>query len=345
MFESKQTQKLIPREFSWHINHNLIFIDQPVGSGFSFTNSNKGYANNQNDTGRDLLNALHQFFLLFPKLQKNEFFISGESYAGKFVPAIGYAIHQENKRQVNGLDGQAMPKINLKGLIIGNGITDPLHQMIYADYLYQLGLIDMNGYREFRNYEKQQTDCILKRDFKCAHHVYNEMIHKRKTSLFRKLTGLKSVFNYVLARRYKNKSGNGNVNENKSTKMFNFFDFFRKCETKRAIHVGNNKFQDSNSRDKVKKHMFLDIMDSVADWVAELLSFYPILLYTGQLDILVGYPMTENYINHLKFAGAVEFEEARRRIWRVDDEMAGYVKQGGNLTMVLVRDAGEYRIK
>ena len=41
-----------------------------------------------------------------------------QSYAGKYVPAIGYKIHTENM-------GQPKVKINLKGLIIGDGLCDP----------------------------------------------------------------------------------------------------------------------------------------------------------------------------------------------------------------------------
>lgn len=46
--------------------------------------------------GRDLYTALVQFFRLFPRLQGRQFFITGESYAGKYVPALGHAIHHSN---------------------------------------------------------------------------------------------------------------------------------------------------------------------------------------------------------------------------------------------------------
>jgi vitellogenic carboxypeptidase-like protein len=51
--------------------------------GYSFTNSDDGYARNETVVGEDLYNALLQFFQLFPELQKNEFYVTGESYAGK----------------------------------------------------------------------------------------------------------------------------------------------------------------------------------------------------------------------------------------------------------------------
>ncbi|XP_031635893.1 venom serine carboxypeptidase-like [Contarinia nasturtii] len=314
--------KLISRTYSWHLNHNLIYIDNPVGTGFSFTDSDDGYAKNEKDVGENLLRALQQFFLLFPNLQKNAFFAAGESYAGKYVPAIGYAIYQDSKREDN--DPQK-PKINFKGLAIGNGFTDPIHQANYGDYLYQLGLIDSNGHAQFMQYQNQGIDCIKNRDFACAFDVFDKLLdgdQYPQGSLFKNLTGFNNYFNYLIT--------NGDDNNA-------IGNFLQKAVTRRSIHVGNNTFHVDN---KVEDFLRLDEMDSVADWVAELLSYYPILVYNGQLDIICAFPMTENYLKNLNFSGAEKYKTAKRYIWRVDNEVAGYVKHAGNLTEVLVRNAG-----
>lgn len=113
--------KLKRRKHSWHNDFNLIFIDNPAGTGFSFTQNEKGYATDQHVVGKDLLSALQQFFMLFPHLQKNDFFLSGESYAGKYVPGAGYAIHQCQEN--NGIECKSKPRINLKGLAVASGLT------------------------------------------------------------------------------------------------------------------------------------------------------------------------------------------------------------------------------
>lgn len=321
-------QKLIPRKYSWHLNHNLIYIDNPVGTGFSFTDSDDGYAKNEKDVGQNLLIALQQFFLLFPNLQKNEFFVTGESYGGKYVPAIGYAIYQDSKRET---EEPAKPKINLKGLAIGNGLSDPLHQFNYGDYLYQLGLIDSNGHEEFLKYQTKGLDCIKNRDFDCAFSVFDELLNMDQFqygSLFKNLTGFNVYFNYL---KTDNDDGDAVMG-----------DFLQKSETRRAIHVGSNEFHGLSGENKVEEHLKLDVMDSVADWIAELLSHYPIMVYNGQLDIIVAYPLTENYLKNLNFNGAAEYKTAKRYIWRVDKEIAGYAKHAGNLTEVLVRNAGKF---
>lgn len=194
--------------------------------------------------------------------------------------------------------------------------------------MYQLGLIDTNGRREFIKYENRQIDCLKTRDYECAYDAYGKIIHTHKDSLFSNLTGYKTTMNFL------------------QTELFHiaatFSDFIQKNETRRAIHVGKNHFTGLGDGNEVKKHLKLDLMHSVAPWVAELLSHYSFLIYNGQLDIIAAYPMTENYIKHLNFTGADQYRDAPRSIWRVDNEIAGYAKHGGKLTTVLIRNAGKF---
>ena len=62
----------------------MIYIDQPAGTGFSFTDDARGYASNQHDIARDLYEALSQFYKMFPEMLKSDFFVTGESYGGEY---------------------------------------------------------------------------------------------------------------------------------------------------------------------------------------------------------------------------------------------------------------------
>lgn len=143
-FEVVSESELRLRKETWSRPHNLLYIDNPVGTGFSFTSA--GYADNETKVGEDLYEGLQQFFKLFPKLQRNDFYISGESYAGKYIPAISHKILQKNPT--------AALKINLKGVAIGNGLSDPEHQLLYGERLFELGLIDEHTMKIFEEQEK-----------------------------------------------------------------------------------------------------------------------------------------------------------------------------------------------
>ena len=82
--------RLMPRDYRWTLLANMLYIDNPVGTGWSFTKSDDGYARNQDQVGKNLYEALLQFYQLFPRYQKSsDLYITGESYGGKYVPALG----------------------------------------------------------------------------------------------------------------------------------------------------------------------------------------------------------------------------------------------------------------
>ena len=70
------------REFSWSDSYNMLYMDQPVGAGFSFTDSQQGFANNEEDVAVDLYETLGQFFAVFPDMLQSDLYIAGEIYAG-----------------------------------------------------------------------------------------------------------------------------------------------------------------------------------------------------------------------------------------------------------------------
>lgn len=297
------------REYSWHRNFSVLYIDQPVGTGYSYTEGS--LVTNQTEVGEHLYSALTQFFQVFPEIRENPFYISGESYAGKYVPAIGHTIHQKNPN--------ASEKINLQGLIIGNGLSDPVNQFNYGALLYQLGLIDTNALNDFTEIQTVITDLIKEERYQEATYYWNEMLD----ILFYGNTGLNNIYNFL-------------TDEQDSPTDWQSYivnDLIRQ-----AIHVGNQEFVSVS--DPVYVQLYADITKSVADWVAELLSNYRVLIYNGQLDIIVAYVLTENYLLNLDFSAAADYKTASREIWSSGSHVVGYVKTAGNLTEVLVRNAG-----
>lgn len=69
---------------------------------------------------------------------------------------------------------------------------------------------------------------------------------------------------------------------------------------------------------------------------------YKVMIYSGNLDIIVGAPLTEGFMSKLDFNGSIAFHAAPRVPYKEvgSQEVAGYVKHAGNLTQVVVRGAG-----
>lgn len=174
--------------------------------------------------------ALLQFFTLFPHLQKNDFFITGESYAGKYVPAISYTIHQNNPN--------AKLKINLQGLSIGNGLSDPEHQLKYGVYLYQLGLIDVNTLKTVQDYEAQGVKYIQNKQFDKAFEIFDSLLNgdmNNHKSLFKNVTGFDNYFNYLYP-----------IDPLNAELEF-MSKYVQRADVRAAIHVGNTTFSDETN--------------------------------------------------------------------------------------------------
>nr|CAH7712729.1 unnamed protein product [Callosobruchus chinensis] len=294
-----------------HVGNNSFHTDQSVE------------VNLKNDVGEDLYNAMQQFFTLFPEIQKNDFFISGESYGGKYVPALGYTIMKKNPA--------AKLKINLQGLTIGNGWSDPESQLAYGygGYLYQIGLIDSNARKVFQDLEQEGVKFIQNKQFDKAFDIVDKILYgdlNNHTSVFKNVTGFDNYFNYL-------------YNKDPIDPEIDLLGaYVQRDDVRAAIHVGNNSF--NTEAETVEINLKNDVMQSIAPWISELLSNYRVLFYNGQLDIIVAYPLTENFLQNLKFSGSDQYKNAKRSPWYVGDDLAGYVKQCGNLTEVLVRNAG-----
>ncbi|XP_019248297.1 PREDICTED: serine carboxypeptidase-like 33 isoform X2 [Nicotiana attenuata] len=110
--------------YSWNKEANLLFLESPVGVGFSYTNTSSDLTSLDDDfAAEDAYNFLVNWLERFPEFKNREFFISGESYAGHYVPQLAELVYNRNK------DSKKYPYINLKGLIVGNPETND-----YYDY-------------------------------------------------------------------------------------------------------------------------------------------------------------------------------------------------------------------
>lgn len=112
-----------PNAFSWNNKANIVFLDQPAGTGFSYGEA--GDTDSSEDTiSTDLYHFMQELVKKHPQYHKNAFYLFGESYAGHFVPAAGHRIMKGNQAK----DGEY---IALAGIGVGNGLTDPLIQYPY----------------------------------------------------------------------------------------------------------------------------------------------------------------------------------------------------------------------
>jgi len=112
---SEDGTSLVRFNQSWASLANMLYIEAPVGVGFSYA-TDSAYACNDDQTAYDNRLAVQTFFSLFPEYNQHDLFITGESYGGIYVPTLAESILQATE---NGTYKGAP----LKGIAVGNGCT------------------------------------------------------------------------------------------------------------------------------------------------------------------------------------------------------------------------------
>eukprot|EP00054_Salpingoeca_dolichothecata_P027032 m.195908 g.195908 ORF g.195908 m.195908 type:complete len:439 (+) comp25839_c0_seq3:1515-2831(+) len=108
-------QQLYYNTYTWAKEANMLYLEAPAGVGFSYSDDPSEYHTNDTTTAIANHAALKTFFKLYPEYAKNDFYITGESYAGIYVPTLAYQIYLATQAHTN--------EINLRGIAVGNGCT------------------------------------------------------------------------------------------------------------------------------------------------------------------------------------------------------------------------------
>jgi vitellogenic carboxypeptidase-like protein len=308
-------KNLHPRNITWNSKYHLLFIDQPVGTGYSFTKSEQGYVHNEDEVARDLYAMLTQFFVVYHEYAQSPFYVTGESYGGKYVPAIVYKIHVENP--------EAKIKINLKGMAIGDGLIDPYNEWDYGSVMYQVGLIDERQLEYVNLQTRLARNAIELKQYLLAYALFGQILDEFYTNA----TGLNDIYDYLLTQ---------------SEPEFDYYvPWVTANENRRKIHVGNLTYNDG---DAVGQALANDVMQSIVGKVAIIANNnYKILIYNGLLDIIIASSLTMDWVDKMEWQYANELRSAERKIWKVKDddkEVAGYIKQSHSFFLAWVRNAG-----
>ncbi|XP_043703637.1 serine carboxypeptidase-like 25 [Telopea speciosissima] len=129
-------------KFSWNTVANLLFIESPAGVGFSYTNTSSDF-NTSGDTrtAKEALKFVIRWLDRFPHYKQREIYLTGESFAGHYVPQLAKEIMTYNSR--------TKFFINLKGIMVGNAVIDKYYDTLgTVDYWLSHALISDETYKQ-----------------------------------------------------------------------------------------------------------------------------------------------------------------------------------------------------
>ncbi|KAJ4795079.1 Carboxypeptidase [Rhynchospora pubera] len=148
-FESGGSTGSLPKlhlnPYSWSKVSNIIYLDSPAGVGLSYSNTTSDYNTGDLKTASDSHTFLLKWFQLYPEFLQNPFYITGESYAGVYVPTLSYEV-------AKGIQVGAKPILNFKGYMVGNGVCDTVYDGdALVPFVHGMGLISEDLFQEVHN--------------------------------------------------------------------------------------------------------------------------------------------------------------------------------------------------
>lgn len=125
--------------FAWNEETHVLFVEQPIRTGFSHAAQNARKIHNEAQVSEDFYSFMKSFLTVFADMQSADVYITGESYAGMYIPYMAQYVlkHQSKQHLLGGIN------IRLKGVAIGNGAIDPIQDLSYSEYAYSHGLIPL----------------------------------------------------------------------------------------------------------------------------------------------------------------------------------------------------------
>uniref|UniRef100_A0A2N9G027 Carboxypeptidase n=1 Tax=Fagus sylvatica TaxID=28930 RepID=A0A2N9G027_FAGSY len=115
--------------------------------------------------------------------------------------------------------------------------------------------------------------------------------------------------------------------------------FLSKKEVKKALGLKDWMIYDVCNND-VAAALHDDFMKSVKFMVEFLVKKSKVLLYQGHFDLRDSVVSTKAWVKTIKWEGLSQFLMAKRKVWRVNGDLSGYVQKWGNLSHVVVLGAG-----
>ncbi|XP_022765464.1 serine carboxypeptidase 3-like isoform X2 [Durio zibethinus] len=322
-FTISDNMSLVWNEFGWDKASNLLYVDQPIGTGFSYSSDRRDIRHNEEEVSNDLYDFLQAFFAEHPEFSENGFYITGESYAGHYIPAFAARVYRGNKAK----DGI---HINLKGFAIGNGLTDPAIQYkAYTDYALDMGVIKKTDYDRINKLvpvcEMGIKLCGTDGTISCmaSYFVCN--------TIFNGIMALAGDTNYYDIR----KKCEGSLCYDFS----NMETFLNKKSVRDALGVGNIDFVSCSPT--VYQAMMVDWMRNLEVGIPALLEDgIKLLVYAGEYDLICNWLGNSRWVHAMQWSGQKEFVASPEVPFVVNGSEAGVLKTHGPLGFLKVHDAG-----
>lgn len=314
--------------YSWTESANMLYIDQPIGVGYSYGTTN---VKTSSEAAISVYNALQLFYSdnKYKKFIGRDFAIWTESYGGHYGPIMADYFVQMNQNVSQ--SGNFL--IPVKTLGIGNGIVSPLIQ--YPYYM---------DYAKSNPYQQLVTDDIIAN----ATRMYNQEGGCKEL-----ITLCQTTFDPLRcsnAQAFCNNNILGVLNGERDVYDVRALDPNPYPPDLEPI-LSQKSFQESigaeanwtQSNEDVYDNFFKggDWMMSSAPHLERLINLgVRTLIFDGDADYILNYMGVEAMVDSLNTTFSEQYKQEQFSDWFVDGQKAGIYKNAGTFSYLRVFGAG-----
>ncbi|XP_040362344.1 serine carboxypeptidase-like 51 isoform X2 [Rosa chinensis] len=341
---------LKPRNSTWLQKADLLFVDSPVGTGFSFVEDNALFVKNDVEAATDLTTLLKELFNRNESLQKSPLFIVAESYGGKFAVTLGLSALKAIE--------EGTLKLRLGGVALGDSWISPEDFVLsWGPLLKDVSRIDDNSLEKSNSVAqliKQQIKdgklgdatnswVLLESLIRSGSNdvdFYNFLLDSGMDPLSSVTTtevniALKKYTRYLNSLRRPSLAPGGNGD----------LDTLMNGVIKRKLKIIPNNVTWGMQSDNVFEAMIGDFMRPRIDEVDQLLAKgVNVTVYNGQVDLICATKGTEAWVEKLKWDGLQQFlNKSRTPLYCGNDRFTGgFTRAYKNLHFYWILGAGHF---
>ncbi|GMH60230.1 hypothetical protein TrST_g4489 [Triparma strigata] len=336
--------KLQDRCFTICRKASCLFLDSPVGTGYSFQGDpdvdvdEVEFTRTSAETAEQAVDVLAQFLELFPEHKASPYYIQGLSYAGHYVPHMGRAVLDKLK----GLD--------LRGVNVGDPAMDHAREVVeYPNVFKTFGFVDDLEFQALSRMMLESKRLAESGDCVGAFTVWNKVFNDDGGS------SCEPHCEFL----YETWTGSGNTEHALIDEQPKEFDYFRKWLKvdghEEEIHVaGSPAAGDSGASLSEGGEMYStmvesgDFCENTTPIFAELVkSGVDVVISAGNMDVLLGPAMVgeaiKGVVESLGEGALEEFAGSEKQIWRVEGKVVGFakcIKREGYFCYVVMNNSG-----
>jgi len=323
-FRVKKDGSLSINKYGWFYDADLLFVDQPVGTGFSFPT--KSIPKSMDQVAADFAIFLTNFFDVFPHLKRNVIYIAGESFAGTYIPYIARDVLR-----------QANKGYSLAGIIIGNGWMDPVRQYgTYIDFAVRKKLVSGIYHTRLENDTKVCLHRLasketIKDDF-CEQLMQTILSASKSNGQF--------CINMYDIRLRDNGPNDGCGMYVWPDGLQDVYKYLRRDEVIKALHATKKETPWTECDHSVAAALNDDQSEPSYKLFPDILKQITVLLFTGDQDLICNEDGANAMVDSLVWNGAKGLTaSAVKKDWYVNGTLYGTYASDRNLTHIIIKGA------